>query len=101
LRRVAEQLGVPGPITLQTIAENLTGDARARGEKLRAALVHVVPRVDQINRINVLLIRNSMTFISTTVRAILEEGPARVGTYLPTGETAATGTPTSWTDRRA
>jgi len=81
LSRVARDLGAPEPFTLPALSALLTGDERARIEKLRAALVHVVPRVDEINRTNVLLIRNSMSFISTTVRAILEENPARTSAY--------------------
>ena len=101
LRDVSAWLGSTSTLTLTELAAALEGDARTRIEKLRSALSHVVPRVDQINRINVMLIRNSMSFISTTVRAILEEGPERGVTYAASGQAAETTSRTSWTDRHA
>jgi len=102
LARVSTAVGAPAPLTLTELADRLDGESRSRVTKLRDALAHVVPRVDQVNRINVLLIRNSMSFISTTVRAILEEGTPRPTTYGRSGSLQANGAPpSSWTDRRA
>lgn len=102
LRQVANEVGFTGDPNLTRLCEALDGDARRRMQKLRDALAHVVPRVDQVNRINVLLIRNSMSFISTTVKAILDEDPENKNTtYSPRGHVPTNDERPSWTDRRA
>lgn len=102
LRRAAEENGVTGDPNLTRLCESLDGEARTRMQKLRDALAHVVPRVDQVNRINVMLIRNSMSFISTTVKTILDEDPKNANTtYSPRGHVASAEKRPSWTDRRA
>ncbi len=85
--------------TLHQIAGSLDGAARERVLKLRGSLTHIVERVDQVNRINVMLIRNNLDFIGTTVRAILEESTPQ-STYAPTGKSAQREV-LSWTDRHA
>jgi flagellar biosynthesis/type III secretory pathway chaperone len=101
MRRLGAALGIAEPPTLRAITERLSGDDRVRVEKMREALAHVVPRVDKVNRINVLLIRNSMSFISSTVRTILEESTPRPPTYAASGQTSPQGEVSAWTDRRA
>lgn len=101
MRRLGEALGIAHAPTLREITEHLDGDDRVRVEKMREALAHVVPRVDKVNRINVLLIRNSMSFISSTVRTILEESTPRPPTYAASGQTGPQGEVSAWTDRRA
>ena len=61
----------------------------------------VLPFLSRQNRINVLLIRNSMSFISATVRAILEESSPRAVTYAAGGQMTPPGQGPAWTDRCA
>ncbi len=100
MRESATRLGLEAGATLRQIAERIDGAPRDRIRRLRDTLAHVVERVDQVNRINVLLIRNNLDFISATVRAILEESSPQP-TYAPPGKSAASGEVASWTDRRA
>ena len=101
LREVAGQLGVEGTPTLRSVIDKLDGDDAGRLTKIRESLLHVVPRVDQVNRINSLLIRNSMSFISATVRAILEESAPLPPTYERQGRVSDPDRRPSITDRRA
>jgi hypothetical protein len=100
LRTVAGLLGVEGSPTLRAVIDKLDGPERGRMTKIRESLLHVVPRVDQVNRINSLLIRNSMSFISATVRAILEESAPLPPTYERQGRVADPDRQPSITDRR-
>jgi len=100
MSRMGVALGLARTPTLRELSQQLAGNDRARVEKLREAFAHVVPRVDRVNRINVLLIRNRMSFISSTVRAILEESIPHAPTHAPTAQATAQNDPSSWTDRR-
>lgn len=101
MKSLGECLGCENVPTLRELGERLDGDERIRVEKLRESLAHVVPRVDKVNRINVLLIRNNMSFIGNTVRTILEVSTPRAPTYAASGETRQEGEVSAWTDRRA
>lgn len=101
LGRLATRLGVTEPVTLRALESALTGDPRARVARLREALTHVIPRVDQVNRINVMLIRNSLSYIATTMHAILDESGSRSATYAPGGAVRPRQVGPGWMDRKA
>jgi flagellar biosynthesis/type III secretory pathway chaperone len=99
LRACSRELGLREEATLREIAAKLEGSDRRRIERLRETLKHAVDRVDAVNRINMILIQNSLSFIGQTVRAILEES-APPATYAAGGQRVTGSETPAWTDHR-